>query len=118
MEDSRRKAIAFACGMHYADSYYSSIYDYSRGAYFYLDFAADGQNINVYDYERKCYFSGSFSSMFDYGISGYVDFRVSREGVIDVYDYKTTTSLQATIKGKDVSLFDYRAGKYFEYQLG
>lgn len=56
--------------------------------------------------------------MFDYGVSGYVDFRVFKERVIDVYDYKTSTSLQATVKGKDVSLFDYKAGKYFEYQLG
>ena len=117
MEDSRRKAIAFICGMHYADRNYSILFDYTRGSYFFLDHDVNGPNINVFDYERKCYISGPFSSMFDYGVSGYVDFHVSRAGVIDVYDYKTSTSFQATVKGNDVSLYDYKAGKYFEYQL-
>ena len=117
MTDDRRKAIAFICGMHFSNENHTSIFDYTRGAYFYLDYSVNGQNISVYDYERKCYVGGSFSSLYDYGVARYMDCRVVREGIIDVYDYLTGTNLQVTCRGKNVSLFDYKAGKYFEYQL-
>lgn len=117
MNDARRKMIAFICGMHFADRNYSSLFDYTRANYYYLDYSSDGQNISVYDYERKCHVTGKFASLFDHGESGHIDFRVTGEGVVDVYDYKTTTSLQATCRGNDISLFDYKVGRYFEYQL-
>lgn len=117
MNDARRKTIAFICGMHFADKNHSSLFDYTRANYYYLDYSSDRQNINAYDYERKCYVMGHFASMFDYGVAGYIDFRVTDEGIVDVYDYKTGTSLLATCRGNDISLFDYKAGRFFEYQL-
>lgn len=117
MTDDRRKTIAFICGMHFAEVTHTNIYDYTRASYFFLDYSVNGQEISVYDYERKCYVSGRFSSLYDYGVSRYMDFRVEREDIIDVYDYLTGSNLQVTCRGNDVSLFDYKAGRYFEYQL-
>ncbi len=117
MDDARRKTVAFICGMHFADKNYSSIFDYSRAKYFNLDYSIQGLNINVYDYERRCHLSGSFSSLFDHGIGEHIDFREKGNGVIDIYDYKSGTSLEATCKRNDISIFDYEIGKYFEYQL-
>lgn len=117
MDDARRKTVAFLCGMYLSKFTNSSIFDYTRKAYYSLDYSFDGQNITVYDYERRCYISGSFHSLFDYGVSGYVDIRIIREGTLEVYDYKSASYLEVTCRDKEISIFDYKVGKYFEYQL-
>ena len=118
MTDERRKTIAFLCGMYLSKIQCSSIFDYTRATYYYLDYVVNGSHISVYDYERKCELSGTFPSFHDYGAAGAVDLRVKNDRVIDAYDYKTATDMEVTCNGRNVSLFDYKAGRYFEYQLG
>lgn len=118
MNNERRKTIAFACGMYFANKKYSNIFDYTRGTFYNLDYSVNDKEISVYDYELKCYLSGSLPSLFDYGISSFVDLKIKGEGVIEVYDFKTGTFLDANCRGENISLFDYKEGKFFEYQLG
>ena len=95
----------------------SSTFDYTRAAYFIFDYVVIGSHISVYDCERKCEISGTFPSFYDYGVSSAVDLRVKNDRVIDAYDYKTATDMEVTCNGKNVSLFDYKVGRYYEYQL-
>lgn len=118
MTDERRKTIAFLCGMYLSNINCSSIFDYTRGSYYNLNYSVIGNIISVFDYERSCELSGQFPSFHDYGAASAVNMKVIREGVIDAYDYKTATDMEVTCKGKNISLFDYKVGRFFEYQLG
>ena len=51
--------------------------------------------------------AGQYSSLFDHGVSGHIDFGESGDGVIELHDYKRNSSLQATYRGMDISLCDY-----------
>lgn len=117
MTDERRKTIAFLCGMYLSKMGYTGIFDYTRGTYYNLDYSTDGHHISVYDHERECEISGSFPSFHDYGVSTAIDLKLKSENIIDVYDYKTASGIEVKCNGNNVSLFDYKAGKYYEYQL-
>ena len=85
----------------------TQVFSITREPIFYLYYSIQGGKINVYDYESSCYMAGQYSSLFDHGVSGHIDFGESGDGVIELHDYKRNSSLQATYRGMDISLCDY-----------
>lgn len=119
MEHAQRATIAFLCGcLHDKDSsVHSGLHDYMRGVNVAFSYVNNGGNVSIFDYGRKCYLTGRCPSFYDYGALQYVSLTMVNDNQFSVFDYHTSAYMSVTCHGKQVSVFDYEKGQYFNYQL-
>ena len=119
MDMSQRATVAFlcACLQGRTGSTHSSIYDYAQGTFVSCSYTNNGGNVSVFDYRRSCYLSGHFPSFYDYGVSRYVSLTRVNDNLYNVFDFNTSSNMSVTCHGKQVTVFDYQIGQYFNYQL-
>ena len=92
----------------------NAVYDYLKSKYISIDGTVTETKVNIYDYDRSCYFGGDGKSLYDYGLSSYVDFELKGKS-FEGYDYKSSNYFSGTISGSNVSLYDYATSKYYEF---
>jgi hypothetical protein len=95
---------------------YRSAYDFTTGRYNTIRVDVDGDQIRAYDYDRSAHIGGRAGNIYDYGVGGFLQFRI-RGQTVSGYDYVSGHHFQAKVTGRSVSLYDYETGRHFAFSV-
>jgi hypothetical protein len=116
MNDGVRRTVAYVAARFLVGPSVTAIYDYTTGGHFQFSGEVSRSSVNVYDYGRGCHFGGSPPSLYDYGESHHVEFKL--EGaMVKGYDYGASCHYEAKVNGKNINIYDYGVGSYFQYSV-
>lgn len=115
MSPETRAAVAAITLAHASGRKISSIYDFSQGGHRSISVSVNNEQVRAYDYMSGCHIQGRLSSVYHYGRSGYIQIKGSSAGKYKGFDYTTSSHFQATVRGRNVSLYDYESGSYFNF---
>lgn len=118
MEDNRRACVVLMCKILWDKNvYYRSVYDYKRAKYCsYSVNRSDNGTISIYDFDRGMLLYGNGGVFLDCNSSKYVILKRAGD-FINGYDNKTGKYFVASIKGENVTIFDYENSCYFSYSV-
>jgi hypothetical protein len=112
VNEEMRRAVAYSAAARINGKASSAIYSYEAGRYT----SMGGSGNNIYDYEAGAHIADSGSGFFHYGQSAHVDLRTSGTS-FNGYDFSTACHFTGSINGNAVQLYDYGAGRYFNYSV-
>jgi hypothetical protein len=117
-----RCAVAYVAGCLHSGQAASGVHDYDAGSHRSISGTVTPNHINVFDYGSGGGFitgpgSGSRFNLYHYGMAAHIELNSHGTNKYDGYDYKAGCHFSATVNDREISVYDYGAGKFFNYQL-
>ena len=109
MEETVRRAIAYAAAARVRGCFSSSIYSYERGAYSNMS--------ETYDYDAGNHISGTKSgNLYLHGLGAHVSLQINDEK-FSGFDHSSSSHFSGTVSGNTISLYDNGEGQYYRYSI-
>jgi hypothetical protein len=116
MKTHTRHAVAYIAGRMASGRTSSSVYDYQESRHVNMSGNLSGGSISAYDYDQRCHITGSRTSLYHYGNRAHLGLKLN-DAMFSGYDYDSRAHFSGSVNGKNVSLYDYETGRYYNFLI-
>lgn len=116
MKPHVRRAIAYIAANIILQKRATAVFDYATSQYYNFSINLSQSGIAVYDNTQNCHISGSYASLFHYGDSCHISFKID-DHKFSGFDYGESCHFSGSVNGNLVSMFDYGVSSYFDFSI-
>lgn len=116
MKPHVRRAIAYIAACVISDRRSTAIYDYTSSKYYNFSINLSESGIAAYDYTHNSHISGSYFSLYHYGESHHISFKIDGDR-FSGFDYGTSSHFSGSVKNNSIVMYDYSVSSYFNFSI-